>query len=272
MSSGSRKRPREPEPAGGGGLYDFLPAPDPEKEAAAKAAAAKKEPAPLPEEDRTRVIFLDIDGVLLPAGSLETIFIDGAAMPVRARLVDHDFNAAAMANLRNIVQQTGASIVLSSEWRRTEAMKDSIGIALRSKGLPQLRSSTPVLKPRPALVEASVDPGIIWCERRAREIGMWLKANPEVKAWVALDDLDFSWADSTREPGTPLCKYRSVHTNALRCLTEGDAAEAVKLLEDPPTLSEQEVVHAIEKSKHDTQAALVAAPQKGPGRGGLLNL
>ena len=30
-----------------------------------------------------------------------------AAMPVRARLVDHDFNAAAMTNLRTIVEKTG---------------------------------------------------------------------------------------------------------------------------------------------------------------------
>merc|ERR1719235_2707208 len=148
MSSGSRKRPREPEePSGGGddllgGLYDFWPPPDPEKEAAAKAAAKAKELKSLPEEDRSRVIFLDIDGVLLPAGSLETIFIDGAAMPVRARLGDTDFNAAAMTNLRSIVLQTGASIVLSSEWRRTDSMKDSIGIALRKSGLPQLRGST----------------------------------------------------------------------------------------------------------------------------------
>jgi len=268
----SRKRPREPEPDpfGPGGLYDFLPPPDPEKEAAALAEAKSKELKPLPEEDKTRVIFLDIDGVLLAAGSLETIFIDGACMPVRARLVDHDFSAASMNNLRNIVLQTGASIVLSSEWRRTESMRDSIGIALRKFGLPQLRSSTPVFKPRPELLQQ--DPGIIWCERRAREIGAWLKQNPDVKSWVALDDLDFNWADSAREIGTPLIKYRSVLTNAQRCLTEEDSAEAVRLLLHPPTLSEEEMVMAIEKSKQQTHNALLAAPQKAPGVGGLLHL
>jgi hypothetical protein len=276
MSSGSRKRPREPEePSGGGddllgGLYDFLPPPDPEKEAAAKAAAKAKELKSLPEEDRSRVIFLDIDGVLLPAGSLETIFIDGAPMPVRARLVDHDFPTSAMNNLRSIVLQTGASIVLSSEWRRTESMKDSIGIALRTRGLPQLRGSTPVFKPRPELLQQ--DPGIIWCERRAREIGAWLKQNPDVKAWVALDDLDFNWADSTREHGTPLIKYRSVHTNAQRCLTEEDAAEAVQLLLQPRDLSEAETIAAVDEARSMTQAALLAAPQKAPGQGGLLHL
>merc|ERR1719408_294968 len=269
----SRKRPREPEPedlSGGGGLYDFLPPPDPEKEAAALAAAKAKELPQLPEEDKSRVIFLDIDGVLLAAGSLETIFIDGAPMPVRARLVDHDFNAAAMTNLRSIVLQTGASIVLSSEWRRTESMKDSIGIALRSKGLPQLRGSTVVLKPRPELLQQ--DPGIIWCERRAREIGHWLKQNPDVKSWVALDDLDFNWADSARECGTPLFKHRSVCTDAQKCLTSDDASEAVRILLEAPTLTDEQAVHAIEAAKHATQAALLACPQKGPGQGGLLSL
>lgn len=272
MSGSSRKRAREPEPDpfGPGGLYDFLPAPDPVKDEAAVAVAKAKELKPLPEEERSRVIFLDIDGVLLPAGSLDTICIDGSYMPVRARLVDHDFSAAAMTNLRNIVMKTGASIVLSSEWRRTDSMKDSIGIALRKWGLPQLRSSTPVFKPRPELLQQ--DPGIVWCERRAREIGSWLKQNPDVKAWVALDDLDFNWADSAREVGTPLIKYRSVLTNAQRCITEEDTAEAVRLLLNPPNLSEEEAVEAIEQAKQQTQAALEKCPQKGAGVGGLLSL
>jgi len=239
-----------------GGLYDFLPPPDPEKEAAALASAKSKELAPLPEEDKTRVIFLDIDGVLLPAGSLETIFIDGAPIPVRAKLVDHDFNAAAMTSLRSIVMQTGASIVLSSEWRRTESMKDSIGVAFRAKNLPQLRGSTPIFKPRPDLLQQ--DGGIIWCERRAREIGMYLKQNPEVTSWVALDDLNFSWADSVREHGTPLIKHRSVLTDAKRCLDEANASEAVSILVNAPTLNEEQAIRAQEEAKVLTQSALLA--------------
>jgi hypothetical protein len=267
----SRKRPREPEPEDLGGLYDFLPPPDPEKEAAAKAEAAKKELPKLPEEDKTRVIFLDIDGVLLPAGSVETIFIDGAALPIRAHLVDRDFSPAAMTALRSIVQQTGASIVLSSEWRRTDSMKDSIGMGLRTHGLRQLRGSTAIFKPRPDLLDR--DPGIIWCERRAREIGAWLKQNPEVKAWVALDDLDFNWADCHREAGTPLIKYRSVLTDPHQCLTAANATEAVRLLLNPPTFSEEEAAVAVEQARYATQVALAAAPQKGAaGQGGLLKL
>jgi len=271
-SQPSRKRAREEpvDPFGPGGLYDFLPAPDPEKEAAALAAAKAKELPQLPEEDKSRVIFLDIDGVLLSAGSIETICIDGAFMPVRAKLVDHDFSAAAMNNLRDIVLKTGAAIVLSSEWRRTESMKDSIGMACRQKGLPQLGGCTPIFKPRPDLVQQ--DPGIIWCERRAREIGQYLRLHPEVKSYVALDDLDFNWADSAREHGTPLLKHRSVHTDAQRCLTADDATEAVRILLEAPILSEEQAAQAIEMAKHATQTALMACPQKGPGQGGLLSL
>merc|ERR1712224_1146763 len=143
--------------------------------------------------------------------------IDGAAVPIRARLSDSDFSAKALDNLRNIIQQTGAAIVLSSEWRRTEAMKDSIGIALRTRGMPQLWDATPILKPRPELLKG--DMAIVWCERRAREIGQWLKQHPDVTSWVALDDLDFDWADSVRAAGSPQMKCHSVLTNATRCLT-----------------------------------------------------
>merc|ERR1719208_359940 len=111
------KRPRVAAEESFGGLYDFLPPPDPEREAAAKAAAAKRERPKLPIEDRSRVVFLDIDGVLLPAGSVETIIVDGVALPVRERMSESDFSAAALTNLRSIIERTGASVVLSSEWR-----------------------------------------------------------------------------------------------------------------------------------------------------------
>merc|ERR1719320_1188584 len=96
-SDASARKRRRPEPAPApapeaslGGLYDFLPPPDPERDAAAKAKAAKKERPKLPPEDRSRVIFLDIDGVLLAAGSVETIFVDGVALPIRERMTEND--------------------------------------------------------------------------------------------------------------------------------------------------------------------------------------
>jgi len=241
-----------------GGLYDFLPPPDPERDAAAKAAAARRERPKLPPEDRLRVVFLDIDGVLLPAGSMETIIVDGVPLPVRERMSDSDFSAAALSNLRSIIQRTGASVVLSSEWRRSEAMRNSVGVVLRGNDLPQVRDWTEVLTVRPELQRS--DPAISWCERRAREITGWLKAHPEVTAWVALDDLDFNWADSHRVHGTQLMKARSVKTDPKRCLTEEDAERAVQIILRPPRLTEEQAAAATMEAVRATKEALASAP------------
>lgn len=243
-----RKRPRGggvPAPAaasvggggdgGLGGLYDFLPPPDPKKDEAAKetSAANHRSRAPLPPEDRSRVIFLDVDGVLLPTGAVETMVVDGVRIPTRDTVKESDFATAALGNLRAIIQQTGATVVLSSEWRRTDSLRMSIQAVLKSQEIPTpFRDVTPLLGPKPELQR--INPILAWCERRAREIGIWLKEHPDVTAWVVLDDLDFVMADNVRAVGTPWIKYRSVHTNDKHCITEVDAQEAVRILQYPP--------------------------------------
>eukprot|EP00929_Paragymnodinium_shiwhaense_P101205 TRINITY_DN6410_c0_g1_i1.p1 TRINITY_DN6410_c0_g1~~TRINITY_DN6410_c0_g1_i1.p1 ORF type:complete len:176 (-),score=22.24 TRINITY_DN6410_c0_g1_i1:181-708(-) len=145
-------------------------------------------------------------------------------------------------------------IVLSSEWRRTQEMKDVVGMGLRSKGLPQLRDHTVILKPRLELLKS--DPAIIWCERRAREIGSWLKMHPEVTSWVALDDLNFVWADSHRAAGSPVMKCRSVLTDAHQCLTDDDAKKAIDILLNPPELGEEDVMRHVAEAVRETQRQL----------------
>ncbi|CAE7227900.1 ZFP36 [Symbiodinium sp. CCMP2592] len=262
MSEPSRKRKAEAEPAedlGLGGLYDFLPPPDPEKDKATAAKARKAEQLStrpkLPPVDRSRVIFLDVDGVLLPAGSVEMIFIDGVMLPVRAAK-EADFNRTALSNLRAIVQQTGASIVLSSEWRRKEEMRDNIRRTLQTQDIPGIQDATPIFQPSAELVKQRLDQAIIWAERRAREIGSWLKQHKDVKAWVAIDDIDFSWADSVKVSGTPLMKHRSVLTNPKYCITEKDAEEAVRILLNPPVIAPGEEADAIAAARYLTEEAL----------------
>eukprot|EP00928_Gymnodinium_smaydae_P023063 TRINITY_DN1917_c0_g1_i2.p2 TRINITY_DN1917_c0_g1~~TRINITY_DN1917_c0_g1_i2.p2 ORF type:complete len:177 (+),score=40.30 TRINITY_DN1917_c0_g1_i2:82-612(+) len=118
-----------------GGLYDFLPPPDPEKDKAAKAEAERTafSRPKLPPPEPTRVIFLDVDGVLLPVGSMETVIIDGVPVPVRDTVRESDFSVNALGNLRSIVLQTGATIVLSSEWRRTERLRTSLNAVLKAQ-------------------------------------------------------------------------------------------------------------------------------------------
>ncbi|CAJ1351613.1 unnamed protein product [Effrenium voratum] len=257
--SRKRKLPAPAEDPGLGGLYDFLPPPDPEKDKATAAKARKtaelNTKPKLPPTDRTRVIFLDVDGVLLAAGSVEMIYIDGVMLPVRAAK-EADFSRVALSNLRSIVQQTGATIVLSSEWRRREEMRDNIRRTLAAQDIPGFQDSTPIFQPSAELVKQRLDQAIIWAERRAREIGSWLKQHKEVKAWAVIDDIDFSWADSVKVQGTPLIKHRSVLTNPKHCITEKDADEAVRILLNPPVIAPGEEADAIAAARYLTDEAL----------------
>ncbi|CAK9009630.1 unnamed protein product [Durusdinium trenchii] len=180
---GSDERPRKKakvivapaEDEGLGGLYDFLPPPDPEKDEAAKAAAVKhhlSRPA-LPQPDRSRVIFLDVDGVILPAGSIDMIVVDGVTLPAKSHVKESDFSAQAMGSLRAIVQQTGATIVLSSEWRRGEDLKSSINAVLKSQDIPSLRDATPIFQPRPELQKVLDNCDRICCFLRPAR-GLWV--------------------------------------------------------------------------------------------------
>merc|ERR1719326_1192769 len=121
--------------------------------------------------------------------------------------------------------------------------------------MPTLRDYTEIFSPKPELYKQS--PLLAWCERRAREIGKWLKDHPGVTAWVALDDLDFAMADNFRAAGTPWIKYRSVHTHDKICITEEDAQQAIKILKDPPP--EPKVVRRARKEEvHDAVTAWMA--------------
>jgi len=110
-----------------------------------------------------RIIFLDVDGVLHPTTNA------------------HFFLPRSMMSLRQIVEQTGAAIVLSSFWQATPAGRQQVNEALRNWGIPAFIACT---------VTAG-DPGS-GPMRRAMEIASWVKAFPHLcaRGWVALDDLD----------------------------------------------------------------------------------
>eukprot|EP00928_Gymnodinium_smaydae_P030069 TRINITY_DN22459_c0_g1_i1.p1 TRINITY_DN22459_c0_g1~~TRINITY_DN22459_c0_g1_i1.p1 ORF type:complete len:301 (+),score=59.21 TRINITY_DN22459_c0_g1_i1:67-903(+) len=250
----SRKRPRLEFNAGVadvGGLYDFLPKPSDDE----LAVVPQVELKPLPPQDNSLVIFLDIDGVLKPEGETARVLVDGEMVPILPKVEgDVGFNKMAVRALRTIVQNTGASIVLSSEWRRSEVMRNAVGINLRSGGLPQVRTTTiTTIKPKMELVKANSM--IAFAERRAREIAEFLQRHPQVRSWVALDDVDLGWADGYRTPGTPLMRSRLVRTDAKVCLTEKDAQEAVRILLNPPVLTAEQEAGAVRRASRKLQAA-----------------
>ena len=148
-----------------------------------------------------KVIFLDIDGVLHPVSA------------------SHCFHDSCMGALRAIVEQTGASIVLSSSWQVTPALRAHADAALQASGLPSCIGQT--VQPAGDSEVLRVGSGN---DFRVAEIWRWTVAHATECSggWVALDDLDLN-----------LPSENFVRTGAERGLTDADAQKAVRLLGGP---------------------------------------
>jgi len=108
-----------------------------------------------------KVIFLDFDGVIAPLSFHHS---------------SSGFSASACANVQSVlVKDPNVRLVVSSAWRRWGLEK--IREILKENGI----DSTKVI----GLTEAD---GGFMPENRAVQIKAWLKAHPEVKKFVALDD------------------------------------------------------------------------------------
>jgi len=239
----------------GGGLYGGLSVEIEDDDDVALVDPAESKPTrqseddDVKQEDRSKVIFLDIDGVLKPEGETQRVMVDGELTPILPRIEDSNFNKISLLALRMIVQKTGARLVLSSEWRRTELLRNAIGLSFRQSGIPQVISCTSVKeKLKPELLKAHQT--IAFAERRAREIGDWLKAHPEVKTWIVIDDVDISWADGCRNKKIPLMRSHIVRTDAKRCLDKQGAQKAVRLLNNPPAQNpEEDAAYALKAAR-----------------------
>mmetsp|Transcript_67437 Transcript_67437/g.156549 ORF Transcript_67437/g.156549 Transcript_67437/m.156549 type:complete len:170 (+) Transcript_67437:731-1240(+) len=154
---------------------------------------------------------------------MSSITMDGENVPI----VDGDteFIPSAMHALRHVLEQTGATLVLSSEWRRHPTLREGVNTNLRQKGLPTILDDTPTIER-----ELTGNPLRSFAIRRAREIGFWLRSHPDVRHWVALDDIDLGEADEERQAGQPLLTPRLVLTEKTACLTPADAQLAVNIL------------------------------------------
>ena len=152
------------------------------------------------------VIFLDVDGVLHSQ----------AADAIH-------FSPECMANLRLIVEHTGAVIVLSSFWQREASSRAEVNEALRRWGIPNF-----------VAVTADCNPGS-GEERRAREIMSWVRNHPEACAagWVAIDDLDLMAVAPPPSFVPVMSRSHFVRTAANTGLTQADAARAIQALGGP---------------------------------------
>lgn len=149
-----------------------------------------------------KVIFLDNDGVICLANNWGGRFkkrrehtekfgaLPDNEMPVQYRF--DNFDRKAIEVLNSILEETGAEIVVSSDWR-LHATLEELGEYYLAQG---------IIKKPIAVTERFKDiyPSE-WSSLRFRaelelersmEINHWIENHPEVTHWVAVDDLDMS--------------------------------------------------------------------------------
>ena len=159
-----------------------------------------------------KVIFLDLDGTICLSNNWggrskkwakyrsenpETSkFINDAPVEVRF----DDFDKKAIKVLNEILEETGAEIVVSSDWR-CHATLEELGEYFLSQGI--LKKPIGVTK---MLGQCNQPENYPWSRKwdleqsRSLEILQYLHDHPEVTQWVAVDDLNMgkngeSWKD-----------------------------------------------------------------------------
>ena len=149
-----------------------------------------------------KVIFLDNDGVICLSNNWgerakkwanfkrdnpEVEFTD---RPVQCRFDDFDDKAVKVLN--EILEETGAEIVVSSDWR-LHANLEELGEYYESQGIIKKPFAvTDIFKDIfPKEWNAFRYRAELELER-SMEIGHWLQNHPEVTSWVAIDDLNMS--------------------------------------------------------------------------------
>lgn len=145
---------------------------------------------------RTKIVFLDCDGVVSPlSGKL--------------------FDPSRMALLKKLVDATQAKIVLSSSWRTTDFGRKEVGKHLVINSLPMFIDITPDI-PR---------------KSRSEEILSWLQQYEDaldIVNFVALDDINLP----SVAPDRAFFSKHAIVTNGSTGLTEQDIHRATALLQE----------------------------------------
>jgi hypothetical protein len=162
---------------------------------------------------KMKVIFLDNDGVICLHNNWggrakkwskyrsenpeSSNFKSDAPVSVRF----DDFDKKAIKILNEILEETGAEIVVSSDWRY-HATLEELGEYYLSQGI----SKKPIGVTK-RLGECDQPENFIWSRQwdleqsRSLEILQYLRDNPEVTEWVAVDDLDMSNGEEWKKWG-----------------------------------------------------------------------
>jgi hypothetical protein len=146
-----------------------------------------------------KVIFLDHDGVICLSSEFGGRFKKQQeakrklsqsieSLPVFARF--DNFNKKAIDVLNEILEETNAEIVVSSDWKRWASVEE-MGEYYESQGI----------KKKPIgftkkVMDCEVPENFVWSrqweleQERSLEILQYLKDNPQITHWVAVDDLN----------------------------------------------------------------------------------
>ena len=151
-----------------------------------------------------KVIFLDHDGVICLSDNWGNRFkkqkkwggrklsMNTLSMPVEYRF--DNFDEKAVKVLNEILEETGAEIVVSSDWKRWATVEE-MGEYYESKGI----IKKPIAFTDSILYDDYDDfPWHnIWEleQTRSLEISQYLGQNPVITHWVAIDDLNMSLRD-----------------------------------------------------------------------------
>ncbi len=170
-----------------------------------------------------KVIFLDVDGVLNSSVFLEVNKPEYRGSRQVVRLEGVIIDRKNVAVLKEIIEKTGAAIVLSSGWkfRFDEEMKpqtEEAGILysiLDEYGI-RLYGKTPDFSTEEIRRELK------FSKVKAKEIKAWMGMHKDIDSFIVLDDLDLNDEE---------INSRLIRINSVTGFTEHDVASAILMLE-----------------------------------------
>jgi hypothetical protein len=146
-----------------------------------------------------KIIFLDHDGVICLSTEWggrhkkqrkmgRKLSQSIMSLPVDARF--DNFNKKAIGVLNEILEKTNAEIVISSDWKRWATVEE-MGEYYESQGI----KKKPIAFTK-KVIDCEVPENFVWSTRweleqeRSLEILQYVKDNPHITHWVAVDDLN----------------------------------------------------------------------------------
>ena len=167
------------------------------------------------EKNKFKIVFMDCDGVLN-----STSFYVSDRNPGNINGQEGDIDPECLERVLRICNETGAKIVLSSDWRITWP---GARIRLERAGFPEglIIDKTPFAWGNDMSLKQYMLDDIEDIYSRGNEINLWLKEHPDCTNYVILDDrIDFT---EEQQP-------HFVHVNPMVGLTDDNVDIAIMIL------------------------------------------